>query len=130
MAPTLYAPGEFWAATEEVRAKHCNGCGSELDVSGKLVPDTMYGLDVRSACCIHDWMYAFGKTAGDKLFADAVFMMNMAAIIISHGGWLMLPRLLRATKYYVAVATAGNDSFWYEKERNNVKSITFRGNFQ
>lgn len=126
----LYAPIEYWNAAQKQRAENCNGCGSELDLSGKLVPDTMYGLNIRQACCIHDWMYRFGKTYADKLFADAIFLLNLCLIIIAKSNWFTMGlRLLRATKYFVAVVKAGEESFFYEKEKNKVMHITFKGTF-
>ena len=126
----LYAPKEYWNATQEERDANCNGCGSELGVSKYLVPNTMYGLDVRKACCIHDWMYIKGETYGDRLFADGFFLVNLAQIIIDKGGWLMTPRLFRATKYCVAVLVKGTESFFHEKEINNDLRITFNGIFK
>ena len=126
----LYAPIEWWESTEEQREKNCNGCGSGLDLSGKLVPDTMYGLNIRPCCCAHDFMYLKGITFGDKLFADAMFLLNLTLAIIAKGGILMLPRLLRATKYFVAVVKAGDNSFFDHKEKNNTLEITFKGNFR
>lgn len=126
----LYAPKEYWNSSEEQREKNCNGCGSDLDFSGKLVPDTIYGVDIRKACCIHDWMYRFGVTVADKLFADVMFMANMSMIIVHNGGLLLTIRMMRASKYAVAVILKGGDSFFYEKERNDRWDITFSGTFK
>ncbi len=127
----LYAPFEFWTASQSERKANCNGCGSELDLSGKLVPNTMYGLDVRIACCIHDWMYAKGSTLADKLFADAIFLLNLSLLIIDGSSLLTMPlRLLRASKYFVAVVKAGEESFFYNKSKNKEMYITFKGTFK
>ncbi len=123
----LYAPNEFWNNPE----KNCNGCGSELNHTNRIVPDTMWGLNVRPCCCIHDDMYERGKTLGDKLFADAVFLMNLTIMIIYRSSSFMkIPRLLRAGKYFTGVATAGEDSFFFEKRRNYAMAITYRGSFR
>lgn len=126
----LYAPIEWWESTKEQREKNCNGCGSELDLSGKLVPNTMYGLDVMVCCCVHDFMYLNGTTLGDKLFADSMFLLNLTLLIIKAGGFFMLLRLLRATKYFVAVVKAGDKSFFDGKPINEELNITFKGNFR
>ena len=126
----LYAPLEWWGATQEEKEENCNGCGSELDLTGKLVPNTLYGLDVRVACCVHDWMYKFGVTQGDKFFADAVFLLNMTVLILAKGGWLCALRLLRASKYFAAVAWKGGDSFFHEKKENGDYHISFKGEFR
>lgn len=130
MELNLYAPKGFWSATEKEKEENCNGCGSELDLSGKLVPNTMYGLDVRPACCPHDWGYKFGKTHADKVFTDCMFLYNMVALILNAGGWLTIPRLLRATKYFIAVVKYGDKSFWDGKIKNEKNKITFKGEFR
>jgi hypothetical protein len=127
----LYAPKEYWDASDEEREANCNGCGSELDLSGTLVPNTMYGLNVIQACCIHDWMYAKGQTLADKLFADCMFLFNLVIIILNSSGLLLkIPRLLRATKYFIAVVRYGETSFFDNKEKNEATYITFKGEFR
>lgn len=127
----LYAPLHYWNSTKEQRESDCNGCGSELDLSGKLVPNTMYGLNIRPACCVHDFMYIHGKTYADKLFADAIFLLNLCVIIIEKSNWFTMGfRLLRATKYFVAVVKAGDDSFFHKKDKNDDMYITFHGTFK
>jgi hypothetical protein len=126
----LYAPNSYWESSELEREANNNGCGSELDLSGKLVPNTMYGLNIKKACGIHDWMYIKGVTYGDRLFADGFFLVNLSIIIIQEGGWLTTLRLLRATKYCVAVLVKGSDSFFHGKDRNEDMYITFKGEFK
>ena len=74
----LYAPLTYWEASEEERAKICNGCGAK---DGLSVPSSFYGLCIKEACNIHDWMYQHGTTQADKLFADAMFRLNLTMII-------------------------------------------------
>jgi hypothetical protein len=122
----VYAPFTFWDDIE----KDCNGCGSELNGTNKIVPDTIWGLSILLCCCIHDHMYVHGQTLGDKLFADAVFLMNMTVIIIHESSVLMkILRLHRAAKYYTAVAAAGDESFFDGKKKNQIMAITYRGSF-
>ena len=131
MTLPTYAPKEWWEHKAKVIKEDCNGCGSELDLSGKLVPDTLYGLNIRNNCCCpHDFMYKYGITCLDKIFADCMFLYNMVATIINKGGWLMLPRLLRATKYFVAVVKYGETSFFNGKEISERNEITFKGEFR
>jgi hypothetical protein len=127
----IYAPKQFWANKELAEKEDCNGCGSELDLSGTLVPDTIYGLDIRTKCCIHDFMYKYGLTWTDKIFADVIFLYNMVAVILNKGGILTIPRLFRATKYFVAVARVGDRSFEFDKEIiSDERMITFKGEFR
>ena len=131
MTLPIYAPKGYWVRREQFDKEECNGCGSELDISGKLVTNTLYGLDIsKDACCPHDYCYKYGKTWTDKFFADVMFLYNMVAIVWNKGGWLTSPRLLRATKYFVAVVAKGNDSFAYEKTVSDKKEITFKGEFR
>ena len=124
----LYAPLSYWNATEEQRKAVCNGCGAK---GGINVPDTMYGLCVTLACNIHDWMFKEGKTLGDFFFANAIFIMNLAVLIVSQSKWLAPFRLARATEYFIAVQTLGEDSYWVEgKTKNTDMSISFKGEFR
>jgi hypothetical protein len=55
----------------------------------------------------------------------------MTALIINTGGWLTVPRLLRATKYFIAVVKYGEKSFADGKESvSDEKIITFKGEFR
>lgn len=138
----LYAPKEWWENREKAIKEDCNGCGSELDLSGKLVPNTIYGLDIsKECCCPHDWMYKYGKTWLDKIFADVMFLYNMTAVILnaaldkswySKDSLLVVPRLLRGTKYFVAVVKAGDNSFADDGNKivSDEKYISFKGEFR
>lgn len=127
----LYAPIEWWAMTPKERGKRSNGCGSELDGSDKIVPDTMYGLCIKICCDIHDDMYICGETYGDKAHADAMFYHNLSEIIKNESSvftkWL---RMLRAGKYAAAVSLHGEKSFWLDKVKNNDAHVTIKGEYR
>ena len=124
----FYAPKQWWENKEKAIKEDCNGCGSELDISARLVPDTLYGLNIiEKCCCPHDYMYKHGLTLIDKVFADCMFLYNMVVLILNTGGILTIPRLLRATKYFIAVAKFGDKSFSVGKNVSNEKVITFTG---
>ena len=124
----LYAPITYWESTTEDKKSICNGCGAK---GGIKVPDTMYGLDITVGCNIHDWMFKYGKTYADMLFANAIFLLNLSIIIINNSSWFTLGlRLLRATKYFVAVAKYGASAYWVDKEENSTMEITFKGEFR
>ena len=136
-----YAPKPWWEHKAQAIKEDCNGCGSELDLSGKLVPDTLYGLNIRDTCCCpHDYGYKYGITWMDKIFTDVIFLYNMTAIVLNaaaNSKWysrdkiLMIPRLLRATKYFVAVVKYGDKSFAEGKASvSDKKEITFKGEFR
>lgn len=127
----LYAPISYWEATEQEIKEICNGCGAK---KGLDVPDTFYGLDISLACTIHDWMYHFGTTLADKLFADAIFRLNLSLIIDDSDKWynktLAPLRHSRAGKYYTAVSLWGESAYWDNKAVNEDMFITFKGEFR
>jgi len=84
-------------------------------------------------------MYSTGKTHYDKLFADAMFRLNLTVIIDAKETFkdklLSIFRHYRAGTYYIAVAKYGNSSFWKDKERLSPEDpmafrITFTGEFR
>ena len=123
----LYAPNTYWKATPKEKFKICNGCGAK---GGTKVPNTMWGLNIKEACNIHDWMFEEGKTLADFYFSNAVFIMNLAIIICSGNKWLAPLRLFRATKYFVAVQELGQSAYWVDAPRNEKMEITYKGSFQ
>lgn len=126
--PILYAPLSYWNATAKQKAEVCNGCGAK---GGIKVPNTFYGLCIKEACNIHDWMYKEGRTLADKMFADAMFRTNMSSIIDAKSNSFMAKlRHLRASKYYIAVVEWGDDAYWVNKVFSQEKHITYKGEFR
>ena len=125
----LYAPNEYHEASYKERDKFCNGCGAE---GGVKVPDKMWGLNIKEACNIHDWMTAKGKTLMDFLFAAGMFILNLTLIIWSGSAnkFMLSLRLLRATKYFIAVVVFGVNHFFKDKKRAYGKYISYTGSFQ
>jgi len=90
-----------------------NGCGPG-GLGDFLIPDTIYGLSVKPACKIHDWMYTiYNDEAGFKL-ANQVFLDNMIRINNKSTKWwlLKLIRMRRILKYYLAVSNFGRLFFY------------------
>ena len=134
--PKIYAPITYWELSPEEKKEICNGCGAK---DGLKVPDTFWGLNMEEACNIHDYMYSTGKTHYDKLFADAMFRLNLTVIIDAKETFkdklFSILRHYRAGTYYIAVAKYGNYSFWKDKERLSPEDpmafrITFTGEFR
>lgn len=124
----LYAPLSYWDAPNAIKDRICNGCGAK---DGLDVPDTMYGLDITEACKIHDWMYQQGETLADKIFADAMFRLNLSMIIDKYSSGIMAYlRHGRASHYYFAVVEFGNSAYWINKQKNEYMNITFKGEFK
>lgn len=123
----LYAPNTYWEATEDERNEVCNGCGAK---GGMKFPSTFYGLSIKDSCNIHDWMWHEGTTLADKLFSDAIFLMNMVIQVINGSNWATQPlRIMRATKYFLAVVQVSK-AYWKDKEENKYMYITFNGTFK
>ena len=82
-----------------------NGCGRE-GIEEKLVPDSIWGLDISPVCRVHDWMYIEADTLDDENYADAIFGANLISLIQqkTKSSILKWLRLRRAHKYVDAVA--------------------------
>lgn len=111
----LYAPVGYQRLLPEEKADICNGCGAKFGVSKWLVPNRMWGLNVKEACNIHDYMYHIGSTLEDKAEADRVFLNNAIRLINDASPWLAGFRRRRALKYYEAVHLVGGAAFWKGK---------------
>jgi len=95
---------------------NCNGCGSGW--SALIVPDTIYGLDIKQVCCIHDDRYERGGNLDDKRLADREFLDNLLILINDYKKWYY-PHWLarhRALTYYDAVVRAGHGAFNFKKD--------------
>ena len=118
MKIALYAPPEYWACDPEMRKKITGGCGPG-GWGDWLVPDTMYGLDVKPACEIHDFYYGplMPGTHECKEEADRVLLNNLIRIIEAKtkSEILKAMRRRRAKTYYQAVKTFGGPAFWKNK---------------
>jgi hypothetical protein len=102
----------------------CNGCGpAGAGWKSKVIPNTIYGLSVKEACKIHDWMYYFGESDYGKELADKVFLENMYTLIADGSWWLRFLRRRRALKYYLAVKYFGKKAYMSNKEsvNNNIE---------
>jgi hypothetical protein len=113
----LFSPETYKKLTATALAAIANGCGAvgwKID----LVPDTLYGLGIRAACDIHDYMYHTGETIEDKNEADRVFLNNMLRLITAKTKhkWLRRLRRRRALLYYFAVKNFGGPAFWDGKQ--------------
>lgn len=82
-----------------------NGCG-RAGIENRLVPDTIWGLDISPVCRIHDIMYQDADSLAEEDYADAIFGANLISIIKQKTKSRVLQwlRLRRAYKYVDAVA--------------------------
>jgi hypothetical protein len=56
-------------------------CGAGQGAGNKVVPETILGLPVSPACCVHDWMFNHSpKTWGNFHYSNSVFLVNLLEI--------------------------------------------------
>lgn len=112
----LFAPKSYWSAPPDVVDAVTGGCGPG-GFGDWLIPDTVWGLSVKPACRIHDWMYHVGADILDKEEADRTFANNMIRIIRAKTRLkiLRLLRFRRARTYYWFVKEFGGPAFWDQK---------------
>ena len=113
----LFAPTGYYGLTPKEKKEICNGAGPKG--KGWIIPDTMWGLSIKEAANIHDYMYHVGKTIEDKESADRSFLNNMLRVIDNKKGFfhsvLRHLRHARAKEYYNAVKYFGGPAFWSGK---------------
>lgn len=82
-----------------------NGCGRE-GIENRIVPDTIWGLDISPACRVHDYMYIHADSLAEENYADAIFGANLISLIQQKTSFPPLKwlRLRMAYKYIDAVA--------------------------
>lgn len=121
----LKAPAGYRMLSEAERQTSTNGCGPSGGWITKYIPDHPAGFDFFSACAIHDWMYAKGRTLADKLLADETFRDNLGRVIRLAPGKSIEERLtasILADQYYFAVRNFGTEAYWTGKSGLNAFS--------
>ena len=115
LRPRLKVADDFWLTWGEKKGM-CNGCGT--GITAYIIPNTVYGLNIRIACCIHDYGYEVGGTEEDRQKLDDELHDNIEAIIDSFDTWYYptRPAKLRADTYRFAVEKAGAGAFNYKKD--------------
>jgi hypothetical protein len=112
--PQVKAPIGFYRLRKKDPEKFravCGGCGPG-QWGDYFVPDTLWGLSIRLACQIHDYMYWAGKTPEAKWKADSTFLENMIVLCWNGSNRVTFTlRALRAIKYFVAVVNHGDNAF-------------------
>lgn len=85
----------------------------------RFVSNEIFGLNIKAACCIHDWQYTNGpKTKRYKRQADRTFHKNLLFLIDQAGGswFIRQSRKAQAWLYFQAVFWFGDNSFYSEIE--------------
>jgi len=108
-----------------IKSKECNGCGSGWNA--KLVPDSIYGLNIKDCCCPHDYDYETGQSIEDKKAADRRFKNNMFRKIEADDNIfrdnIFVKSLMyrRAKTYFKFVKEFGASAFWENKDTGEEK---------
>jgi hypothetical protein len=135
----LAAPKEYWITPAYILDDITGGCGPG-GLGDFLVPDRLdwpwpWGLSIKKACRIHDYMYHVGETRADKKLADEVFLNNMIRIINNarktwFGRQRFKQRLKRAEAYYYAVHRFGGPAYWKGKDSKEREDVWKAGSLQ
>lgn len=110
----LAAPESFWDYLDIDKSDMVNGCGPS-GFGDFLIPNKVYGLSIKPACMIHDWMFTiFNCEKGFKV-ANQVFFDNMNRINKKNtkSNFLWWLRKRRIMKYFLAVKYFGRQ-FYYD----------------
>ena len=73
----MKVPANMLMATdEEIKDKLLNNCGPGGPLNS-VIPDHLLGVDISTACNIHDWTYLEAKNERDHRKSDYLFLENM-----------------------------------------------------
>ena len=111
----LSAQQTYWDMPIGERLGKYKGMGAGNGFQEWIVPDTIWGLNVRPVGRIHDHDYGVGKTREDKEQADREFLLNLLILIDDGNKWLKWLRRRRAYKYYDGVTLLGDKAFFEGK---------------
>ncbi len=96
-----------------------NGCECGINQQRlDPIPDTILGLNIKEACCIHDWMYGLGNSESDRSKADKVFLWNLLYLIQldKDASWKKtIARRAMAYHYYAGLVLFGGVVYWRKR---------------
>lgn len=94
-----------------------NGCGPK-GWFGKLIPNHLFGLSVKSACDYHDQQYIQGGSNHQRKLADQIFLKEMLEKIKHKNDSKVISflRKLGAYSYYLAVRFLGK--YFFKKDNS------------
>ena len=126
----LIAPDTYWATRPELLAEICNGVGPESWPAwirqAMDSPAFCWGISLKPAANIHDYMYWLGRTEAHKIEADDVFRQNEIRLVWAYTRWYEYPllplRFNRTKQLYLAVKYGGGPAFWAGKDKPNGRT--------
>lgn len=117
----LSAPKSFMEEDCVTIAANVNLCGTD-DITGDLVPETIYFYYIGDCCVIHDWEYFDAKPEEElRKKADRRFRNNlvreMRLAMRSSSFYRAIKKLFRrrVKTYYKVVRSLGGAAFWDPK---------------
>ena len=111
----LKVPPDFWLLSNDELNQY--GCGPGGGMGDKLIPDTMYFLNVKVCCIVHDLDWSNCTTASGYERANETFLINLIRFINGKSNVFMrLLRRNRALTYYNAVQEIGK-KYWLNDKR-------------
>ena len=105
---SLRAPSGF---LEWVKNNDC-GCGPGK-FGNRIVPNSILGISIKEACCIHDMMYRMCNNENEKILADLELFGNGVRIINqkSKNKFTSFLRAIIISWYFLAVFYGGGSAF-------------------
>ena len=102
-------------------ASMSGGCGAQGQFFD-LVPDNFVGVNIREACCIHDFLYSIGGTEKNRDIADRMFRSNLKCLVLNGSSLIFKSTNLWLCEiYYIAVHRKGMQFFNYSEEYKNIE---------
>ena len=107
----LLAPESYWKLTDDEKYEITNGCGPARATA--LIPNRIFGVNLKSACDIHDYTYTRTESVGSRREADDLLLVNMHSLLEENQKSLFLKMIgsLGAGLYYLVVRLLGETYF-------------------
>lgn len=88
------------------------GCGPG-ELGNRIVPDSILGVSIKIACCIHDHIYRTSSTESNKILADLELFGNSIRIINqkSKNKFMSFLRAVIISWYFLAVFYGGGYAY-------------------
>ena len=96
----------------------CCGAGPSGSIGQEAVPETILGLDVSPACCVHDFMFTESQETWQNFhYANAVFLVNLLQINRERGGNWLLKKIRGPVilAWFAAVSSAAGAGHFFNR---------------
>jgi hypothetical protein len=91
-------------------------CGAGKGIGNDIVPETILGLNVSPACCVHDYMQDRApRTWGGFHYSNAVFLVNLLEINRVKSNWFMQKcRIPIIIGWFAAVSSVAGSKIFFK----------------